>query len=283
VSTALDDPDTTSVVIDPTILLRKDLKRAADTLGPREARFLVDLYYQIQDYRLATNLQILALGGAGEPHLAIGWARGQMADLEATIRAVLDRYTMVEPTGMGAWSRAIVGVGPVLAAGLLAHLDITRAPTAGHFWRFAGLDPTLTWERGQKRPWNAQLKVICWKLGQSFMKVQNHPKDIYGHLYVERKAYEQARNGSPEIAAQAAQILATRRIGKDTEAFKAYAAGRLPPAQIDARARRWSIKLFLAHYHGEAYRRHYGIEPPLPYAIAQLGHAHLIERPNPTR
>ena len=37
------------------------------------------------------------------------------------------------------------GIGPVIAAGLLANIDIKQAPTVGHIWRFAGLDPTNKW------------------------------------------------------------------------------------------------------------------------------------------
>jgi hypothetical protein len=44
---------------------------------------------------------------------------------------------------------------------LLARIDIVKAPTAGHIWRYAGLDPTVRWNKGEKRPWNAGLKVLC--------------------------------------------------------------------------------------------------------------------------
>jgi hypothetical protein len=51
----------------------------------------------------------------------------------------------------------------------------------------------------------------------------------------------------------------------------------LPQKALHERSKRWAVKLFLAHWHAEAYRRHYGKEPPLPYAIGILGHAHRIE------
>jgi hypothetical protein len=255
-------------------VLRRDLREAAETLGLAEIRYLVDLYYQIQEYRKATGNQERALGEGGEPHLVLSWAFGTMEDMENTIKAVLDRYTQVESTGMGAWAREVVGIGPVLSAGLLAHLDIEKAPTVGHIWRFAGLDPTQSWEKGQKRPWNAALKVLCWKIGQSFVKVSNHPRAVYGHLYRTRKAYELERNQSGALAEQAAAKLARFKIGKDTDAYAAYSEGRLPPAHLDQRAQRWAVKQFLADWHGEAYRRHFGKEPPLPYPIAILGHAH---------
>ena len=55
-----------------------------------------------------------------------------------------------------------------------------------------------------KRPWNADLKLICWKAGESFVKTSNHPSDIYGHIYAERKLWEiqQNENGGPYFNGQ---------------------------------------------------------------------------------
>ena len=75
---------------------------------------------------------------------------------------------------IGPWAMATIGVGPVICAGVIARIDIHRAPTVGHIWRFAGLDPTQKWEKGKKRPWNTDLKRICWLLGESFVKVINN-------------------------------------------------------------------------------------------------------------
>ncbi|KKL21523.1 hypothetical protein LCGC14_2444610, partial [marine sediment metagenome] len=54
--------------------------------------------------------------------------------------------------------------------------------------------PTVKWGKGKKRPWNASLKVLCWHAGESFVKCHNREHDVYGKLYVERKARELARN-----------------------------------------------------------------------------------------
>jgi len=191
------------------------------------------------------------------------------------LKRALDHYTATHE--MGSWMRAVHGIGPIISAGMLAHIDITKAPTVGHIWRFAGLDPSpaAKWEKGQRRPWNAALKNICWKAGQSFLKFSNDPECEYGKVYRKRKAYEVERNERGDMAAQAAVYLAAKKFGKETESFKHYTAGRLPPAQIDARAQRYAVKQFLSDLHAEWYRRHFGKEPPLPYPIAILGHAHL--------
>jgi hypothetical protein len=373
-------------------LTRKDLRELATTLTAHQGRYLVDLYYQIQEYRIASQGQQRALFDTEEPNAAISYMAKEMHRLELTIAAMLDKYSLNEPTGMGTWARGIVGIGPVIAAGLVAHVNVSYCATAGGLWRFAGLDPTLEWTgrdaaaelmraafdvertdanamcwlgralhrhvsalyeaagaqpverddamkalRAQgisseqiqeanerfplyvdnlinnvceenevdawkvygmlyegakidktalrkhisRRPWNARLKTLCWKIGESFVKTSSNANGFYGKIYLQRKEYELERNVRGELAEQAADKLKRYKIGKGTDAYAAYSKGILPPAHIHARAKRYAVKLFLSHYWMEAYQRHFGKEPPLPYPIAFLGHAHVIERPNP--
>lgn len=263
---------------EPLVRLRKDIKAAATTLSVGEVRFLVDYYYAMQEDRIRSMAQWRGQLDAGEPSLVLQWLTQNTGVLERNIKSALGAYADSQPVGQ--WSQAICGIGPILAAGLLAHIDITKAPTVGHIWRFAGLDPTRTWEKKTKRPWNAALKVLCWKAGESFVKVSTNKADLYGHLYAERKLYEQQRNEAGELASQAAEKLVKFKIGKDTEAHGHYAAGRLPPAHLHARAKRWAVKLFLSHWHEAAYVAHYGELPPKPYALTEAGgHAHEVVPP----
>ena len=347
--------------------LQKDLRRAAATLSPNEARFLVDAYYQMQSDRIRTAGQVRSM--ADEPHMLLDWLVGNSIKLESQIKSALDVYS--ESNELGRWARSIVGIGPVIAAGLLAHIDIEKAPTAGHIWRFAGLDPTVKWlgrkgadqiladvvditgdplgedgfkidpyalteseiesyyelvteptgnkelnrrqlkaisvmtnrnlsnllrlgrdSKGRitpdsmtkmlaKRPWNAALKVLCWKAGESFIKQQQHKDDIYGQVYIERRALEDDRNARGEFADQAAEILKAKKYNKATDAYKAYIQGYLPPAHLLARARRYAVKLFLAHFHHVAYMLRYGEEPPYPFILDNdPQHTHFIAPPN---
>lgn len=263
--------------LEPVARMTRDLRAAAATLSDHEARFLVDAYYMMQENRIRSAHQVRQLGQSGEPNSVLSFLEDQSSTIEGQIKSALDRYSGAHPVGQ--WMRAQKGIGPVLAAGLLAHIDITKAPTVGHIWRFAGLDPTQKWEKGQKRPWNAALKTLCWKIGESFVKVSGAEDAYYGGVYRGRKEAEVARNERGEFAEQAAAVLAAKKIGKDTEAFKAYSVGKLPAAHLHARAKRYAVKLFLAHMHEVWYRQHYGTEPPLPYPIAILGHAHRIPAP----
>ncbi len=255
---------------DPIQKLSRDVRKAAVNLSDSEARYLVDYYYMAQEDRKRANNQVRALEEAEEPNQVVLWLAEQATAIEKEIKKVLDVYT--DGHLMGSWMRETVGIGPVISAGFLAHINIAKAPTVGHIWRFAGLDPTLEWKRGQKRPFNAKLKTLCWKAGQSFMKFSGREDCFYGHVYRERKEYEVARNERGDNKELAAKLIA--KYSKTTEAFKHLSDGRLPPAQIDARARRYAVKLFLSHLHGEWYERHHGEPAPKPYPIAHLNHAH---------
>lgn len=288
--------------------LNKDTKLAAQRLTPREARYLCDLYYQMQDQRIRAAHQDRAMSDESEPSSVFAWLRGQSETLESRVQTLLDAYS--KGHRIGRWMRSVTGIGPVIAAGMIAHLDVGKAPTPGHFFSFAGLSPDQKWAKGQKRPWNARLKVLCWKLGESFVKSQGIDGSFYGPLYAKRKAYEWDRNLKGENANAASDK--SDRFGDDTNA-KLWYTGQInpewarmvldggkpfpqsipenarvkngtrmiPPAHVHARATRWTVKLFLSHLHqrwwefsnpGRAY-------PCTPYAIAHLGHMHMIEAP----
>lgn len=245
-----------------------------------EARYLVDAYYTVQDYRKTAANQLRAATPEHEqPSEVLSGFLAEYERLEHAMQKELERFAKSEPVGR--WMMSITGIGPVISAGLLAHIEIEKAQAAGNIWSFAGLNPTATWSKGEKRPWNARLKTLCWLIGESFVKFSNHPKDMYGRVYVERKEYESERNDRGDNGELAAQILAQKRIGKETEAYKSLSQGKLPPGQIHARAKRYAVKRFLSHVFEVMYRDRYGKDPPAPYAIAHLEHVHKMELPVP--
>ena len=259
--------------------LSRDIKKACANLGEGTARFLVDAYYREQKERITADAIVRQAKEAGEPVEAVEFIAEQHRRNEGSIKSMLDTYT--SSSRLGVWCKSICGIGPVITAGLMAHIDIRKSATAGAVQRFAGLDPTLTWGKGEKRPWNAKLKtLVTFKLGESFVKVQNRDKDVYGHIFAEHKAMLIAKNEAGEFADVCKAILETKKLGKDTEAYKHYSQGKLPPAHIHARARRYAVKIFLSHYFEVAYEIEFGKRPPEPYAIAILQHAHKIDVPN---
>ncbi len=328
--------------------LTKDLKKSARTLGTKEARYLVDTYYDIQDFRIQTQNKVRSIlqTDSEEPCETILYFEDNFSILEDNLKKVLNAYT--DGNVVGQWCKSIIGIGPVIAAGLLSNLDVKDKPTAGHFWSYCGLNDNnrpwigrektkkiidevlgdkknkdITYEdfckccvktqwrpenlikatgkdgkkifyskdskkysfkkediiaQCAKRPYNAKLKTLLWKLGQSFVKTCNNPNSVYGKIYQQRKAYEMEKNERKEYKEQAEAK--AKIVGKTTEAYKYYSQGMLPPAHIQARAERYAVRIFVSHLHRVMYLVEYGVEPPKPFAISILGHAHEIEVPN---
>jgi len=263
---------------EPIARLSTDLRIAAKMLSKDQARLLVDFYYQMQRDRIRAAHQRRTQTEAAEPNLLITWLQEQTATLEGRVKSALDAYSANQPAS--AWARLVPGIGPVIAAGLLCHIDIAQAPTVGHIWSFAGLNPAAKWERGTKRPWNAALKRLCWLIGESFVKVSNRENDVYGAYYKARKELESARNEKLEYAEQATASLAAKRYGADTQARAHYEAGKLPPARIHLRAERYAVKLFLSDLHCVMHWLEYHALPPKPYVLEHVGgHVHQHDVP----
>jgi len=123
--------------------LDADMKRAARLMGRAEVRNLVDLYYQVQEFRKAAANQSRS-ATEGEPQHVVEWVFESTGRLENNIKTALGEF--VKEYKIGRWLTSITGIGPVISAGLLTHIDIRKAKTAGNIWRFAGLDPTVVWE-----------------------------------------------------------------------------------------------------------------------------------------
>jgi len=270
--------------------LSRDLATAARTMGPREARFLVDSYYVIQENRKRAANQVRSMDTPAkgreadfheEPHILLTWLFTQSRILESQLKRSLDQYTQAHI--MGDWMRQIVGIGPVISAGLLANLEEPR-PTVGRIYAFAGIAGAdqKPWLSGERRPFNARLKTICWHAGNSFMKLHNRPDCFYGKLYEKRKLFEQEMSDSGKRTETAAEWKAKLDKARKTksETYKIYAAGRLPPSQIDGRARRYAVKIFLSHVN-EVWLTRLGRPVPAPFALAHGGHVDYIPPPIP--
>lgn len=113
------------------------------TLTRNDIRYLVDLFYQVQRYRTSTGNQERASNESSEPCSMVNYVYSQMVTIENEIYKILDAWTETDVASV--WAKSQFGVGPVISAGLAAHIRIEKAPVVGHIWRFAGLDPTVKW------------------------------------------------------------------------------------------------------------------------------------------
>jgi hypothetical protein len=219
--------------------LTRDQRNAALTLDRRQARYFVDSYYQSQEDRIRAAGRIHAMEKSGEPHLLIQWLELQSQTIEEQIKGLLDKYSKSQPIGQ--WMRAVKGIGPVLAAGYMAHLDIERRDeetddlvytTAGKFYAACGLSPAINPEtghrmdrrvRGHKFSYNPALKRLAWLTGESFKRFPSTDEDAYyRHWYDRRKAYETAKNNNGDYIALCKESLEEKKFGSDTIAKQWY-------------------------------------------------------------
>lgn len=281
-------------------MLNKDIKLAGATLGNREARFLVDGYYMLQANRIRAGNQVRDLTKHLEPSEFVKWFMNQSNSLEDQIKMALGPFAKASPAGE--WAMAQKGIGPVISAGLLANISVEEypqiykdkagkeqqhpkagqimTPTASHLWSFCGLNPNAKWEAGKKRPWNATLKVLSWKIGHSFVLQSSREGAFYGQVYAKRKALEIARNNAGDNKETAAATLKAKKF-KPSPTKTAYEAGVLPDGRIDLRASRYAAKLFLAHFHTVLFQSTHGRLPPNPYILSQPGNGHTHYIPPP--
>jgi hypothetical protein len=255
--------------------LNRDLRNVARSLSDEQAAFMVKTYYRIQRERITAGHQGDALAGASKPHEIIDWLYDQSKVLETQIKASLDLYSKNHP--FGEWPRnCVYGIGPVITAGLLAHTHIEHLTTAGKICAFAGIVPGMKWEKGQKRPYNADLKLIVWKAADSFVKFKSNSKCFYGKLYEQKKEYYTQKNLNGDYADRAAEKLQKNPNNKEKDYHQ---RGILSPGHIELMTRRWVGKMFLCHYWEVSYWKHFKVRPPAAYAIGILHHVDYIPPP----
>ena len=290
--------------------IKEDILSTENPPSRQEIQTLVNLFYQMQDFRKAIREQIRSIENDTTKKTSIivlDYFLKSTAVIEHNCQKVLE--LICKNSEVGRWLLQIKGIGPVLAAGCLAYFDIEGRNYATQFISYAGLndnnrpwigkvgaeaimkeissDTWLTddqagifsvrtqwplpylrehaykegkgWSRTElikaaaKIPYNKNLKVLMWKIGKSFIWVQNRGS-LYGNFFAERKALETEKNNNGDYADQAAHILATKKFNNETIAKEKYMEGKLPDAHIIARAMRRAEKIFISHLFEEMYR-----------------------------
>lgn len=316
----------------------KEQKQAAMMLDTPSIKFLVRRYYDMQERRIADANQIRS--GGENPNQVLQVLLQQDENVELRIKQALNTWSLARPEGV--WLHSQMGIGPVLASGLIAMIPMETIRTAGQIHALAGMDPNRRWigvEEAKKivkeivsdkveehhihmictmigikpesmwkrfqfleksetpipvsdvtrelltkaislRPWNAKLKVLAWKCGQSFVMFSKKDECFYGQIFAKRKAYEMANNELRRYSDQAADILVKKNIGVGTDAYGYYQEGKLPPAHIQARAERYAAKFLISHYHEVAYFYKHRELAPAPYIFSKGGHTDYVEVPN---
>lgn len=275
------DPNVSDVAIEMVLeKLTDDLLEAAKVMKEDEVNYLVFLYYTMQKDRIIAKSKMVAAAERGIRSPVLNWSYRNFYRQEKMILTSLDVWT--KQHALGRWCQAIWGIGPVLTAALMSMIDMEEATTASKVWAFAGLDPNRDKKvKGKKLPYNAMLKTVAWKIGQSFVKVSGKPDSVYGQLYNRRKAVELEKDARGDYREQALAIAEAWKKSNKTSSDsykKYYSQGHLSQAHIGARAARWATKIFLSHFHSAACILKCNRPAPEPYALVHLnGHHDRLE------
>lgn len=168
--------------------LKRDIERLKK-LKNRELRILVETFYDMQKLRIAMSNRIYAYDKVGlleyiDPEPALGKLKEAEKELEQEIISVVTNHPL-----WGAWFKAVKGIGPIMAAGIIAWRDdINKADTISAFWKYHGLAPSQSKRRkGEKLDYNPKAKTHIWKVGMQLLKAKGRYSDIY---YAAKAKYE---------------------------------------------------------------------------------------------
>ena len=118
----------------------------------------------------------------------------------------------------------------------------------------------------RRKHYRPDLRHVCIVLGNSIIKAPSMYQDLFRHRY----AYEIEKNARGDYAALAAKQLARFDFVKGKVAYDNYIKGRLPAGHLVSRARRYAVKILLAHYYEIEYYIRYGKAPQDVYGIGIL-------------
>lgn len=238
-------------------------------------RGLIESYYDIQKNRISVENQLRSLE-QGKSEQEYKWFKDVVYNRLYTIERDIAKHLgewVEEEEIYTEWLKGIKGIGPVLAAGLIAWLDsesptygkgfTTRFATISKLWAYAGLavdkdGKAVRRKKGQQANWDTRLKTHLWKIGESFVKT----KGGYRKLYETFRAEYDDKWKTPEDCGS--RGCANKGKGKCLKGHR-YAA-----------AKRKTVKVFLAHLFTRWHELE-GLPVRKPFIIGRDGHEHLIE------
>jgi hypothetical protein len=219
---------------------------------------------------------------------------GVVAGLDARIAKIEDDLTgemgslMREARPIALAAVQVLGVGPTTIARILAEIDIRKAPSRSSLHKFAGYAPGFDRmvkgeledgkrKRGEKRPYNARLRVACFNQGEALL--------IQGISRIKKSAWPAAK---PDERTEQWQALSWQERFGLAKRFGAelYACDYLERRAATDGDEKWAseehrnmdairrmMKLWLSHL-WEVWRGLEGLETPPPYPMTAMGGGH---------
>jgi len=238
-------------------------------LAREKIRSLVEVYYDIQDVRMRADARLRQIGER---------IRGVDPKLLRELEGQIKKYISFEIEDVPVFKeflKNIKGLGPILCGALLAYFDPRKAQHASGFWKYAGLHvengKAVKRKKGQRIDYNPKVKVLCWRVGDSFLK-QRTP--FYREIYDEAKIEETRKLNDPVSNPENCPMFKecslklrgrAKRLGREPKGFPCK-------LHIHFRAMRKMVKRFLADF-WIAWRTLEGLKVSESYAVTKLGHS----------
>lgn len=182
-------------------------------------------------------------------------ANSKAVKMESAYKVMMDEYLKSEPLWWR-WIENIRGISTILGANLIKNFGYCeRFEYISSLWKYCGLHvvdgkaPKRT--KGVKIDYNPAMRTLCWKIGDSFIKMRTIPyRGIYdGEKARQLKLMENGTDNAPKSKLHA-----------------------------DLRSRRKMVKIFLSHY-WQVGRTLKGLQLTRPYSEEKMGHRHMIPPP----
>lgn len=127
------------------LIQKVDLSDLANRITKDEVSSLVSTYYTIQDQRIRTGNQLSRFQAQDKPAEAIEQMFSFFESMEERIKNLMEIWVTRTDNPVANWLYSICGIGPVLTAGWIANIDITRCRSSGAIMRYIGMEPTVKW------------------------------------------------------------------------------------------------------------------------------------------
>ena len=277
-------------------------------------RFLIDAYYDIQQCRIADLLRVKGLKrvhGIDQERVRELHERTdeKLFEIEKGIYKEI-KSELRQSDIWREWLSGIKGVGPALGGGIIAWIaDPARYKYTANLWSDCGLavrdGKAVRRVKCEKLHHNPKLKVMCFKLGDMFVRVGGYYREVYstyrGHYdrkYVGTFGKCSTVHNYTVDALQKLNIVdpqaefkdgLPKELSENKEFMEFWAgvvsgktlirptgeAGVLELACTDGHrfmmAKRATVKLFLSHLL-EVWKKLQNLPHERPFAIAMMGH-----------
>jgi hypothetical protein len=268
--------------------LPKDIREAATNLDKGNCRTLVRFYYITQGTRIqmqnqhAAYLRISEEMGVEPKVEAHEFLLSQVAKLEVIIKNILDVFT--RNVDICVWARTNSGIGPVIAAGIYAYVDIEKAQSAASIYKYSGMAANQEGRvKGAKINYNPEMKRLMWLIGQGFNRLNvDKEASYYKRIYADRKAYAKSLNDSGAYAEKAKKLLTDKKWADNVTSEK-LKEGKLSDGHLHNQSLRYASKRFISHWFQVYWEMHFNKPIPAPWqfthAVEGMKHVHFEAPP----